>query len=420
MLTGGMSTRTAPHLAKPELVTTTDETKDDFFAAIARGFHDTYDAEAWSASRELFEPERNFGHRVDDRWVSSCGAYTREMATPGGSVPVAAVTVVTVAPGYRRRGLLTEMMRHQLTVDVIDRGVEPLALLWASESLIYGRFGYGRATSLLSLSGKTRELAYLPGVDLGGGSVDEVSVEEYLAAAPAARDAFFADRPGALSRSELWWKGMVHDPEAWRRGASARRFLLHYTADGTPDGFASFRTKWTDGGGEVTINDLDAATPQAYARLWRFLLDLDLIRQFRIHHVPVDEPLRYLVADQRAIKTELHDATYARLTDIPRSLQARTYATELDVVLDVADTFLPELAGRYRVQAGPEGATVARTDAAADISLTVRDLGTIYLGGTPLATLQRAGLIDEHTEGSVRALDRAFGSPRPPFCPDDF
>lgn len=415
-----MSTRTAPHLAKPELVTTTEESKGEFFAAIARGFHDTYDAEAWSASEKLFEPERNFGFRVDDRWVSSCGAYTRTMSTPGGSVPVAAVTVVTVAPGYRRRGLLTEMMRHQLATDVIERGTEPLALLWASESLIYGRFGYGRTTSLLSLSGRTRDLAFLPNVDLGDGSVDEVSVDEYLAAAPVARERFLADRPGALDRSELWWKAMVHDPESWRRGASARRFLLHFTADGTPDGFASFRTKWTDDGGEVTINDLDAATPQAYARLWRFLLDLDLIRKFQIGHVPVDEPLRHLVADQRAIKTELHDATYARLTDLPRSLAARTYATDLDVVLDVADAFLPDLAGRYRVQAGPEGATVDRTDAAADISLDVRDLGAIYLGGTPLNALHRAGRIGEHTAGSVQAVSQAFASARAPFCPDDF
>jgi predicted acetyltransferase len=136
--------------------------------------------------------------------------------------------------------------------------------------------------------------------------------------------------------------------------------------------------------------------------------------------VPTDEPLRHLVADQRAIKTELYDGTYARLVDIPRSLAARTYASDLDVVLDVADAFLPELAGRYRVQAGPEGATVERTDATADISLDVRDLGAIYLGGTPLTTLHRAGLIGEHTTGSVQAVSRAFSSPRAPFCPDDF
>lgn len=415
-----MSTRTPPHLAKPELITVTEETKDDFFAAIARGFHDNYDAEAWSAMRDLFEAERNFGFNVDGRWISSCGAYTRQMTTPGGSVPVSAVTVVTVAPGFRRRGLLTEMMRHQLTTDVIDRGTEPVALLWASESLIYGRYGYGRVTSLLSLSGWTRETAFLPGVDLGSGSVDEVGVEEYLAAAPAARDRMIADRPGALARTEAWWKALVHDPESWRRGASARRLLLHFAADGTPDGFASFRTKWSDDGGEVIINDLDAATPQGYARLWRFLLDLDLMRKFRLGHAPVDEPLRHLVADQRAIKTELHDASYARLVDIPRALAARKYAADVDVIFEVADTFLPELAGNYRVQAGPEGASVSRTDSAADISLDVRDLGAIYLGGTPLTTLHRAGLIAEHTAGSVQAVTQAFSWPRAPFCPDDF
>ena len=65
---------------------------------------------------------------------------------PGGAaVPTAAVTVVTVHPPYRRRGLLTAMMAHQLE-QVAKRG-EPLAALWASESLIYGRFGYGPASA---------------------------------------------------------------------------------------------------------------------------------------------------------------------------------------------------------------------------------------------------------------------------------
>ncbi|MFC7619773.1 GNAT family N-acetyltransferase [Microlunatus sp. GCM10028923] len=415
-----MSARTAPHRATPELRTVTEETRDAYLKAVSRGFHDTFSAEDWGPGIDQIEPERNFGFTVDDRWVSSAGACTRVMTTPGGSVPVAAVTVVTVAPGYRRRGLLTEMMRHQLTQDVIARGTEPLALLWASESLIYGRFGYGRATSHLSVSGATRDMTFLPGVDLGEGSVDEVTKDEALTVAPGVRESFLADRPGALNRTKLEWDSIAHDPENRRRGASERRYLLHFAADGTPDGYAAFRTKWTDDGGEVMINELDAATPQGYARLWRFLLDLDLIRKFRFHSVPTDEPLRQLVADQRAIKTELHDATYARLTDLPRALAARKYTAELDLVLDVADTFLPDLAGRYRVQAGPEGAEVTRTDASADLSLTVRDLGAIYLGGTPLTALHRAGLIGEHTPGSVQAVTTAFSWPRAPHCPDDF
>ena len=51
---------------------------------------------------------------------------------------------------------------------------EPVALLWASESLIYGRFGYGSAAPRLTLSGQTRSTAFLASVDLGDGWVDEV------------------------------------------------------------------------------------------------------------------------------------------------------------------------------------------------------------------------------------------------------
>ena len=113
---------TPPHLAHRELVYATPERLDDFFRAIVRGFHDDYAPEKWQPYHRVFEPERSFGFQVDDQWISTCGAYSRTMTVPGGSVPVAAVTVVTVQPSYRRRGLLTEMMTHQLHAHKSSRG----------------------------------------------------------------------------------------------------------------------------------------------------------------------------------------------------------------------------------------------------------------------------------------------------------
>src|SRR5215210_2688191 len=136
------------------------------------------------------------------------------MTVPGGSVPTAAVTIVTVSPTYRRRGLLTAMMKHQL--DDIHRRQEPVALLWASESLIYGRFGYGQATPRLRISGQTRSSAFLPGVDLGGGSVGEVERDEWLAAAEPLYERLPAQRPGGLNRNADWWRVHIHDPEQRR------------------------------------------------------------------------------------------------------------------------------------------------------------------------------------------------------------
>jgi len=344
------------------------------------------------------------------------------MTVPGGSVGAAAVTAVTVAPGYRRRGLLTQMMKRQLT-DVAAGG-EPLSLLWATESLIYGRFCYGQVTRKLALSGLTREMTFLPEVDLGHGSADEVSQEQYLAAVGPLREAILVDRPGQLNRDPLWWRVNLYDPERHRDGASPIRYLLHFSAAGEPDGFASFRTKrnssLTDQGGEVIIGDLDASNPAAYAALWRWLLDLDLIRAFSKHVAPTDEPLLQLVTNPRMITAKLSDATYARIVDVPAALGARTYDAELDLVLEVVDAFLPDLGGRFRVSAGAEGATAVRTDQTPDLTLSARQLAAIYLGGTSPRDFARAGLLTEHTSGAVHRASVAFGSDRAPFCHDFF
>jgi predicted acetyltransferase len=120
------------------------------------------------------------------------------------------------------------------------------------------------------------------------------------------------------------------------------------------------------------------------------------------------------------ISTELTDGTYARLVDVPAALQARTYAAELDVVIAVSDPLLPHNDSAFRVQAWLDGANVSATRRRADVNLTVRDLGAIYLGGTSLSSLHAAGLIEERRTGTVAAITAAFTAPRPPFCADHF
>ena len=118
-----------------------------FRTANGRAFHyqPTPPAEgddpAWLAT---FEYDRSIGAFDGDTIVATANAYSFEMTVPGGFLSTAGVSWVGVQPSHRRRGILTNIMRRQLD-DVRDRG-EPLAALWASESIIYGRFGYGLAT----------------------------------------------------------------------------------------------------------------------------------------------------------------------------------------------------------------------------------------------------------------------------------
>ena len=418
---------TSEHHVRPAPILTevTDETGKDYLSAVVRGFHDDYTGEHYDFDRRLFEFDRCFGFTVGDRWVATAGAFTRVMTTPGGSVPIGAVTIVTVAPTHRRQGLLTVMMRHQLAD--LHRRQEPVALLWASESAIYGRFGYGSAVPRLIVSGQTRSTAFLPSVDLGGGWIEEVGKDEFAAVVPGLHARLLPYRPGALDRPDVFWERDLMDRSEDRKGAPAVRYALRYAAGGELDGYARFKVSAPWSGdlpdGEVEILELDAADAQARAALWRFFFDLDLVRRFRVHGVVVDEPLRYLLADPRTLTSTLTDSTYVRIVDLPRALSSRRYGADLDVVVQVSDHLLEHNDGTFRIQAeaGGEGVRVTRAGRRRpDLSLGIRELGSIYLGGVPLTALHRAGLVAERSPGAVAAMTMAFDWPQKPFCPDGF
>ena len=110
------------------------------------GFH-TVDERQLEVERPVVEYDRFLGALDGGRFVAGAGAYSFDMTLPGGTTaPAAGVTAVAVAPTHTRRGILTGLMDRQLA-DVADRG-EPFAVLNASEAGIYGRFGYGLATSV--------------------------------------------------------------------------------------------------------------------------------------------------------------------------------------------------------------------------------------------------------------------------------
>jgi hypothetical protein len=92
-------------------------------------------------------------------------------------------------------------------------------------------------------------------------------------------------------------------------------------------------------------------------------------------------------------------------------------------VLDVRDAFRPEVAGRYRIEGGPDGATCARlatTDTTAgDLALDVAELGSLFLGGVSAHELTAAGLL----VGAPATVDRAarfFTWPVAPYCCTNF
>ncbi|GGQ78418.1 UPF0256 protein [Couchioplanes caeruleus subsp. azureus] len=387
----------------------TAEDWDTISDLLGRVFHHTPSREERDIEGAVFEPERSLVVEDAGTVVGHAAAYTRELTVPGAIVPAAHVTAVGVAPTHRRRGLLTRMMHRQLR-EVAAAGREPIAVLWASETRIYPRFGYGPAAQRLLMNVMTREIQ-LPAA-VGDGRLRLVEPLASIAELTKVYEGLRATRTGWSNRDERWWRFVLADPASRREGATALQGVVYETADG-PTGYALWRTKsrWNDHGPdcEVRVREVVAADPEAYLALWRFVLSIDLARTATVPYAAVDEPLQYLVDEPRRLGSTLADALWIRIVDLPRALTARRYAAPLDVVLDVTDPLLAPNTGRWRLTVDASGkAGCARTDDAADLACTVRELGTAYLGAVSPATLGAAGAVRELTPGALQAVSTAF------------
>jgi predicted acetyltransferase len=377
--------------------------------------------ESWSASpHDLVEFDRSLSLWEGGRVAATAGIYTRELTVPGAVVPCAGVTWVTVSPTHRRRGVLTAIMRRQLT----EQQREPVAALWASEGSIYGRFGYAPAAWRGGLSGRMPDLTLRRDVDLGSGAVTPASPDEYRAGAAAVHERVRRFVPGNMARTDGWWTRLMDDPPERRGGATARRYLLHTEPDGAVTGYAAYRVTaaYDDGlaAGVLAVDEVRAQSTPAYAALWRYLLSLDLMRTVQAPTASVDDPLRQLLADPRALRARPVDSLWVRLVDVDRALAARRYPAPIDLVLEVRDEFCPWNAGRWRLSGHPAGGYCGRTDRDPDLVLGAEELAAAYLGGVSLATLQAAGRVTEVSPGAVTLAATAFSWPVTPWCPDEF
>lgn len=135
----------------------------------------------------------------------------------------------------------------------------------------------------------------------------------------------------------------------------------------------------------------------------------------------MDDAVLHLVSDVRRCDIRLRDSLHVRLVDVGAALEARTYRGPLDVVFEVEDAFCPWNAGRWRLTADAKGgASCKRTEDAADLALSVRELGSAYLGGEALSSLALAGRVRELRAGAVAEASAAFLSDVAPWLPRGF
>ncbi|GAA4679350.1 GNAT family N-acetyltransferase [Streptomyces chumphonensis] len=397
---------------------------DAYYGTVIRAFGgDPKEPAERSSWYRVWEPERALAAVDGDDVVGTATAYGFRMTVPGGApVPSAAVSLVSVAPTHRRRGVLTGMMRRQL--DDVRAAGEPLAILTASEPAIYGRYGYGGASRKLRATVDTTRVTFAAPPEAEDVRLRLADPGKALPDCEALYARLVPERPGMLTRtSEVWARRQIEDPPAERGGASPLQCVLA-ERNGELRGYARYAVKpqWDESGahGSVRVWDLEALEPGARAALWRYLAGIDLTASIELDSRPVDDPFQYLVSDPRRCRLRVADQLYVRPVEVGAALAARSYSGPLDVVLEVADAFCPWNAGRWRLGADVGGAVCERTGAPADLALDVRELGAAYLGGVPLSGLAEAGLVRELRPGALEAASTAFRGTRAPWSPYGF
>ena len=363
--------------------------------------------EDFESFKAILEIDRTVCAFDGGQMIGTAGAFSLDMTVPGGQAPVAGTTMVTVLATHRRRGVLRQMMRAHLD-EARNRG-DALAALWASESSIYARFGFGPATTRVDAEIERGHLAW-SGKPRGSGRVRLVDSDEAGALLPSVFQATRRVRPGMFDRSQVWWKHRVfRDPESRRGGATSYRYAV-YEEDATPRGYVQYRAKedWDADGlpnGEIRINDFQAVDLAAADGLWRYIGSIDLINTIKYWNLPTDEPLPFLLADSRRLHRRVTDSLWVCPIDIPAALMARKYSREGELLIEVHDDFNPWNEGTYLLETGGGESRCRRSNSTPHLRLSASDLGAIYLGGVRPLTLAAAGRV----EGSAEAIKRADG-----------
>jgi predicted acetyltransferase len=384
---------------------------------VGTSFGEELSRDELAAERPIFEVGRNLAAFDGDSIVGHATAYPMELTVPGGSLAAGGITSVGVLPTHRRRGIASALMRTQL--DELHEAGTPLAHLWASETVIYQRFGYGIGSLTMAFEIRREDTAYLTASEPRGRS-RMLDHDEAFKLIPAVYDAVRRERPGMPDRDEHWTKARFRDDERSRDGAGPL-FFVAYETDGVAEGHVAYRVKesWdlrTGPGHTLQLEELMATTVDAYAALWRYCFDADLIRTVEGWKRPVDEPLLYMLVNPRGLGVRIRDGTWIRLVDAQAALEGRAYGAGR-LVLDVRDGFCSWNEGRWELEAGPEGATCRPTTKEPDLVLGDGELASIYLGAVPPGALARAGRIEERSTGALATADAMFASDVAPWCP---
>lgn len=362
--------------------------------------------------QESFDCGRSLMAWRNGRLVATAGGCLTLLRVPGGLVTAVALSHLAVDASERRRGMSVELLRRQYE-EAAARG-EPVAVFATSFGYQYARIGAGPIAWSMSAEVENDRAQLVPsasrhGIEITTGAPSELATDELRRLYESATEPL----PGTLCFDLAWW--CAYHQEGDLDGQS--RFVLRASQSGAETGYAVYTVvqSWPDGvpGNVATVEQLVAKDETTRAALWERLLTMDLAARTEIANLALDDSLRWLLREPRELRVRgQRDILWARILDLPAALAARRYRGSGTVVVEVTDRFMTANSGGWQIEVMDGDMEIARTGAAADATLDIGDLATLWTGAGSYRALRAAGRITEHSRraqllGEMFAVDVA-------------
>ena len=330
-----------------------------------------------------------------DEIVGTGGADSFLMTLPGGhTAPVAGVAYITTLSTHRRRGIQRKIMTR-IHEDARERG-DVACILWASLGDLYGRYGYGNAipTHNWKIRRAYAQFSHCPDYD---GVFRVVRRDEAIPLMAAVYETARVKHPGMINRRPKRWQYEVHPRK------NADDFVAIYEEDGEPRGYAQyvFQPKPSEldpFAMTIIVHEALAVDHKAHAAIWRFVFDEPLAEEIDAPYRPVDDPVYWMLADQRRLRRETNDSIWLKPLDTAALLSNRTYQASGSVVIEVVSAD-DDTRSRWELNASPTGSTCTATTKSAHITLPERALGAAYYGAVTPSILVATGEADVSAYG---------------------
>ena len=353
------------------------------------------------------------------RLVAASGGYPFTMRFNGLDTYADGLTAVGTEPGYRRRGLVRELVTKRLH-DVHEDEDQSASILWASMGAIYQRFGYGLGSTHTSVKFEPRNAMFEFEYDTKG-YVTLLDENEGLPIAKRLYGSFIQDRTLDLYRDDDMWKGYFGQKKK-------RNFVAFYFNErDKPEGYIAyglggFKRRDDDIGPDQTLSVREFVYKNigAYRALWEYVRAHDLVGKVNMD-LPMDDPAFHMLLEPRILHMSVWDGIWLRLVDVDKILTQRKYPMAGSVVFEIKeDPECPWNVRKYLLETDGDTTEVKRTRKSAQFQITPHGLAGVLSGNATLTQMDRAGRASVRKRDQLVNLDTMFATQYHPFCRNGF